>query len=150
MTAANHNPIYAGPPKTAYCSVTTGTGILATDFDDIPTGTVLLMTAPAGGARVEKVTAFVVDPAITAAMGHYLYLSKDGGVTKRMINSKVHAAYTYAVTTVQAADDFGYTAALGLFLEEGDSLYAQSRHASAVTDGVKFVATYRTLVPDAA
>ena len=52
-----------------------------------------------------------------------LYVSYDAGTTKRLINSKLMAAYTVAQTTGQTATDFGYSDALPLLLSVAAELY---------------------------
>jgi len=149
VTVLNHNPVYGATQRTAYAKASSANAINNTDLDDTPTNTALLLTAPAGGAVVTRVTGQLVEPAVTTACQLNLYLSKDGGTTMRRLKSVLHAAYTWAVTTAPAVDDFGYAESAPLRLEAGDRLYVQVRHSAAVTDAFAFVAEYTELVPDA-
>ncbi len=149
MTILNHNPVYGATQKTATAKASSATAIANTDLDDTPTGTALLMTAPAGGCAVTRLSAQLVEPNLATACQLNLYLSKDGGTTMRRLKSVAHAAYTWAVTTAPTQDDFGYTESAPLRLEASDRLYAQVRAGSAVTDAFAFTAEYAELVPDA-
>lgn len=114
-------------PMTASAVTTTAN----TTYTDAPTNTQLLLDATAAG-RVTRISA-MPRATVTATMLQ-LYLSKDGGVTKRLINSKLMSAHTIQVTTAIPATDFGYSDLNPMLLEAGDSLYV----AQAVTlaDGV--------------
>jgi hypothetical protein len=149
MTILNHNPVYGATQKTATAKATSANAIANTDLDDTPSGAALLLTAPAGGCAVTRLTAQLVEPALTTACQLNLYLSKDGGTSMRRLKSAAHAAYTWAVTTAPAQDDFGYTESAPLRLEAADRLYVQVRAGSAVTDAFAFTAEYAELVPDA-
>jgi hypothetical protein len=149
MTALNHNPAYRATQHTVQASVATATGIAASDLGDTPTNTTLLLTAPAGGCVVTKCKAIQRQPGTATASQVNLYLSKDGGTTKRLIASGAAAAYTWAVTTAPAAVDFGPTEAAPIRLEAADRLYGQARNATAVADCFAFTAEYADLVPDA-
>ena len=114
-------------PKTGHAVTTTAN----TTYTDAPTNTQLLLDATAAG-RVTRISA-MPRATVTATMLQ-LYLSKDGGVTKRLINSKLMSAHTIQATTAIPATDFGYSDLNPMLLEAGDSLYV----AQAVTlaDGV--------------
>lgn len=115
-------------PKTGHAVTTTAN----TTYTDAPTNTQLLLNATSAPARVTRITA-MPRATVTATMLQ-LYLSKDGGTTKRLINSKLMAAHTVAATTAIPVTDFGYSDVNPLLLEQGDSLYV----AQAVTlaDGI--------------
>lgn len=110
----------------------TGTAVLATastDIDDAPTASVLLMTAGAAGARLTKITA-LPRATVTATMIQ-IYLSKDAGVTQRLIDTALMAAHTVSNTTEIPTTDFGYSDLAPMFLEAGDRLYAATSVALA-------------------
>ena len=92
-----------------------------TTYTDTPTNTVQLLAAQANGARMQKLTALA--RATVTATELQLYVSSDGGTTKRFILSKLMAAYTVAATTAQTAIDFGYTDAAPLILSSTESLW---------------------------
>jgi hypothetical protein len=147
--ALNKDPRFANAQKTVYASVNTATAILATDLDDTPSNTVLLLTAPTGGCIVTRCRAIQRQPGTATASQVNLYLSKDAGVTQRLIESKAAAAYTWAVTTAPTAADFGYSESAPLRLEASDRLYGQARNATAVTDCFAFTAEYSEIQADA-
>ncbi len=114
-------------PKTGHAVTTTAN----TTYTDAPTNTQLLI----GAADASRVTRISAMPRATAtATMLQLYLSKDAGTTKRLINSKLMQAHTVQATTAIPVTDFGYSDLNPLLLEAGDSLYV----AQAVTlaDGV--------------
>lgn len=92
-----------------------------TTYTDSPTNTVQLLAAQTNGARMQKITALA--RATVTATELQLYVSSDGGTTKRFILSKLMAAYTVAATTAQTAIDFGYTDAAPLILSSTESLW---------------------------
>lgn len=92
-----------------------------TTYTDTPTNSVQLLAAQTNGARMQKITALA--RATVTATELQLYVSSDGGTTKRFILSKLMAAYTVAATTAQTAIDFGYTDAAPLILSSTESLW---------------------------
>ena len=92
-----------------------------TTYTDTPTNSVQLLAAQTNGARIQKVTALA--RATVTATELQLYVSSDGGTTKRFILSKLMAAYTVAATTAQTAIDFGYSDAAPLILSSTESLW---------------------------
>jgi hypothetical protein len=92
-----------------------------TTYTDTPTNSVQLLAAQTNGARIQKVTALA--RATVTATELQLYVSADGGTTKRFIGSKLMAAYTVAATTAQTVIDFGYTDAAPLILSSAESLW---------------------------
>lgn len=105
------------------------TAALANTTTDAPTGTVKLCTAGPEGSLVTKVTA-LPRATITAARLD-LYVSRDGGTTKRLVGSVLMAGRTVDATSANAAADFGITAEAPLVLGPGEELYAGSAVASA-------------------
>jgi hypothetical protein len=73
------------------------------------------------GARITRLTAFA--RATNTATELQLYVSPDGGTTKRFIKSALLAAYTVAATTAQTGGDFGYTDSSPLLLAPNETLY---------------------------
>lgn len=112
-------------PKNGYAVCTTAN----TTLSDSPSNTALLATAGANGGRVTRVS---VTPrtSITATHGQ-LYLSKDAGTTKRLINTALMTAYTFSGATEIPTTDFGYSDDNPLILEAADRLYV----AIGVTPG---------------
>ena len=92
-----------------------------TTYTDTPTNTVQLLAAQTNGARMQKITALA--RATVTATELQLYVSSDGGTTKRFIKSVLMSAYTVAATTAQTAIDFGYTDAAPLILSSTESLW---------------------------
>ena len=73
------------------------------------------------GARISRLTALA--RATNTATELQLYVSPDGGATKRFIKSVLLAAYTVAATTAQTGGDFGYTDSSPLLLAPNETLY---------------------------
>jgi hypothetical protein len=90
-------------------------------YTDAPTNTVQLLGAQTNGARIQKITALA--RATPTATELQLYVSSDGGTTKRFIKSVVMNAYTVAQTTAQPLVDFGYSDASPLILSNTESLW---------------------------
>ncbi len=90
-------------------------------YTDSPTNSVLLLAAQTNGARISKIIARA--RATVTATELQLYVSADGGTTKRLIKSTLMGAYTVAQTTGQSNADLGYTDTLPLILSSSESLY---------------------------
>ena len=102
----------------------TGTAVATTantTYTDSPTNTVLLLAAQTNGARITRINALA--RATVTATELQLYVSADGGTTKKFINSTLMAAYTVAATTAQTEIDLGYSETTPLILSSSDSLY---------------------------
>jgi len=125
---------FAQTPKTATAVCTAA----ATVTNDAPTNTVLLLTAGAEGAILTKLTA--MPRATVTAADLVVFLSKDGGTTKRMIDSKLMSAYTMAATTATPITAFDYSESAPLRLEAGDEIYVGSQVALA--GGIVFKAEF--------
>lgn len=125
---------FAQTPKTAAVVVTAA----ATVDSDTPANTVELLTAGADGAILTKLTA--IPRATATASSLVLFLSKDGGTTKRLFDSKLMAAYTSAATTAVPVTAFDYSETAPLRLEAGDQIYVGSQVALA--SGIVFKAEW--------
>ncbi|MBL8774065.1 MAG: hypothetical protein JNK30_21945 [Phenylobacterium sp.] len=113
-----------------------------TDLDDSPgAGVQLLLTAGAQGAVVYGLKA--TPRGTLTATRLELYLSKDAGVTRRLIRSVLMGAHTVAVTTAIPSTDFGITESTPLRLAGGDRLYVGIGVSLAA--GVVFDAQYEDL-----
>jgi hypothetical protein len=73
------------------------------------------------GVRITRLTALA--RATNTATELQLYVSNDGGTTKRLIRSILMAAYTVAQTTGQTAVDMGYSDSAPLILSASETLY---------------------------
>ncbi len=73
------------------------------------------------GARISRLTSLA--RATNTATECQLFVSHDGGTTKRFIKSVLLPAYTVATTTAQTGADFGYSDAAPLPLGPNDTLY---------------------------
>ena len=127
---------FAQTPQTATAVVT---GAAGTITGDSPTNTVELLTAGSDGAILTRLTA--IPRATVTASSLCLWISKDGGTTKRLIDSELMAAFTVATTTAIAETAFTlYTETTPLRLAAGDKLYVGSQVALA--SGIVFKAEY--------
>lgn len=120
--------------KTAYAVVDTA----STDLDDAPTTTALLLTAGANGARLTRLNA--VPRATVTPTRLDLWLSKDSGTTKRLIDTVLVAATTVANTSEIPTTDFGYSEDNPLMLEALDRLYVST--AVSLAGGIVVHAGY--------
>lgn len=118
--------------RTAYAVADTA----STDIDDAPTTTVSLLTAGSNGSRVVKLTA--IPRATVTASRLDLWLSKDGGTTKRLIDTALMSAHTVANTTKIPTTDFGYSEESPLILGASDVLYVST--SVALAGGIVFYA----------
>lgn len=118
MAVTGNNVITPQTPKSGVAVCTTAN----TTYSDTPTNTQKLLTAGPNGARVTKITA--IARATVTATELQLYVSYDAGTTKKLMNSKLMAAYTVAQTTANVPTDFGYTEDLPLQLLAGAEIYA--------------------------
>lgn len=73
------------------------------------------------GVRISRLTALA--RATVTATELQLYLSNDGGTTKRLIRSVLMPAYPVAQTTGQTAIDMGYSDSAPLILAASETLY---------------------------
>lgn len=127
---------FAQTPRTATAVATAAAGALTTDS---PTGVVELLTAGADGAILTRLTA--MPRATVTASSLVLYLSSDGGTTKRLIDSALMPAQTISTTAQIASTTVGsYSEIVPLRLGAGDRLYVGSQVALA--GGIVFRAEY--------
>lgn len=126
---------FAQTQKTATAVATAAVASLTTDA---PTGAVELLTAGAEGALLTRLTA--TPRATVTASSLVLFVSKDGGATKRLADSALMAAYTMATTTAVPVTAFGYSESAPLRLEAGDKLFVGSQVALA--GGIVFKAEW--------
>ena len=118
---------FAQIPKTAGAVATTAIAGIGTDA---PTNTVKLYTAGANGAILTKLTA--MPRATVTASSLCLFLSKDQGTTKTLIDSELMAAYTLAATTAVPETVFGNISETSpIRLQALDELYIGSQVALA-------------------
>lgn len=133
--AKTYTAAFAQTPRTA-TAVVTGAATVA---DDAPANTVLLMTAGVDGCIVTSLTA--MPRATVTASNLCLWLSKDAGTTKRLIDSELMGAHTVATTTAIPETTFARISESNpLRLEAGDRLYVGSQVALA--SGIVFKAEY--------
>jgi hypothetical protein len=76
------------------CVITTA----GTNNTDSPTNSVLLYTAGPEGSLLTTIQALYRGTNVATSL--YLFVSTDGGVTQRLIDSVAAIAYTYSTTTV--------------------------------------------------
>ncbi|MCG5240100.1 hypothetical protein ACIU1J_01975 [Azospirillum doebereinerae] len=100
-----------------------------TTLTDAANNTALLFTAPPDGAELASVT--VLPLATNTATVAYLFASKDGGVTKRMIASKLIGGNTVSTISAASPVDFGYSDAALLLLAGNEQLYVGTSVALA-------------------
>ena len=127
---------FAQTPKTA---TAVATGAVATITGDTPTNTVLLLTAGTDGCILTRLAA--IPRATVTASSLVLFISKDTGTTKRLIDSELMAAFTVSATTAIPETVFtNFSETLPLRLEAGDQLYVGSQVALA--SGIVFRAEF--------
>lgn len=106
---------------------------------DTPSNTVQLLTAGPDGAVLTNLSA--MPRATVTASSLLLFISKDGGTTKRLIDSELMAAYTLNATTAVPETQFArYSEITPLRLEANDVLYVGSQ--VALGSGIVFKAEY--------
>jgi len=128
-----HFPVFAQTPKTFTAVVTSAISNLDSDS---PGGTMELATAGDDGAIVTNLTAM---PRASVPEGAiYVFLSKDGGTTKRVMRSAKLDQHVAAATEPAPVIDFGLTETDPLRLEAGDQLYVGCSVPAA--GGISFVA----------
>jgi len=111
--------------------------LAGTITDDAPTNTVLISTAGADGSLLTSVTALPRSDTTGTAL--YLFVSKDSGTTKRLVDSALMQAHTVAPTTAIPVTDFvNINETTPIRLEAGDELYVSS--GVALASGIVFTA----------
>lgn len=129
------NPLvpFAQTTKTG-TAVATLAGAITTDT---PTNTVLIATAGLEGALLTSLTA--IPRATVTASALYLFISKDAGVTTRLVDSALMSAHTVATTTAIPVTNFAnISETTPIRLEAGDALYISS--GVALASGIVFTA----------
>ena len=119
---------FAQDPKTFTSVLSAAVGGLNTDS---PTNTESLVTSGPEGAIVTRITAMPRETVTASSL--LLFLSKDGGVTQRLIASELIPAHTVDATTaipVAVFADISETAPIRL--EAGDELYIGSSVAGNI------------------
>ena len=126
---------FAQTPKIETVVVTAA----GTSTDDSPSNTGLLVTAGADGALVTRISA--IPRATVAANRLNLFLSGDGGSTKRLFSSVLMAAHTVANNTQTPQTDFtDITETAPLRLEASERIYVNMQ--VALSGGVVFVVEF--------
>jgi hypothetical protein len=116
--AKTYKPPFAQTAKTG-TAVLTAASVITTDA---PTNTVEIATAGSDGALVTSLS-FMPRATVTAT-ALYLFVSKDSGTTKRLIDSELMSAYTMAATTATPETKFAnISETTPLRLEASDKLY---------------------------
>lgn len=126
---------FAQTPKTATAVATTASSV----DTDTPSNAQLLLTAGADGAILTRLTA--IPRATVTASSLVIWVSSDGGTTKRLVDSALMAAFTVATTTAVAVTTFStYSETTPLRLAAGDKLYVGTQVTSS--SGIVFRAEY--------
>lgn len=122
---------FAQTPKTASGICSAGVDIST----NTPANTVLLGTAGVEGAIVTKLTA--VPMGTVTASGLYLFISKNSGQTKHVVDTALMSAWTSDVATAAPVSVFErITESTPIRLEASDQLYVGTGVAAAA--GVVF------------
>lgn len=133
--AKTYTAPFAQTPQTATAISTTATA----SIDTTPTNTQLLMTAGADGAILTRLGA--IPRATVTATALYLFLSKDGGTTKTLIDSATMAAQTVSTTAAISSTPFtSYSESSPMRLAAGDKLYVGA--GVTLSNGIVFKAEY--------
>lgn len=126
---------FAQTPKTATAVATTATA----SIDTTPTNTQLLVTAGSNGALLTRLWA--IPRATVTATCLYLFISKDSGTTKTLIDSELMGAATVNTTTAIAETSFGnYSESTPFRLQAGDQLYVGG--GVTLSNGIVFKAEF--------
>lgn len=127
---------FAQTQKTATAVATAAVANLGTDA---PTNTVLLMTAGVEGSLVTRLWA--IPRATVTPSSLVLFVSKDNGVTQRLIDAELMTAATINATSSIPETAFSnYSESTPLRLEAGDKLYVGSQVAASF--GIVFKVEY--------
>lgn len=129
---------FAQTPRTASAVTTTAVASITTTA---PTNTVLLLTAGSEGSIVTRLWA--IPRGTVTADSLVLWLSKDSGTTKYLIDSELMAAYTTATSTAFPETQFSnYSESSPLRLEASDQLYVGIQVTPASGATIVFKAEY--------
>lgn len=128
--AVTHDPVFAQNGRTVVAVATTA----KTTYDDAANA-VKLCDAGANGSLLKQLSA--MPRATVTASKLQLYLSTDGGITLRLIDSALMAAHTVAATTATPVTLFGLISEdTPIRLPAGSSLYVAT--AVALAGGIVF------------
>lgn len=126
---------FAQTTKTGFATATAASVITTAT----PTNTIKIGTAGTDGAILTKLTA--VPRATVTASALYLFISKDTGTTKQLVDSELMAAHTVAATTAIPETAFtNITETVPIRIEAGDELYISS--GVALASGIVFRAEW--------
>lgn len=121
--SANTNPIYGRIPVTSYCQVTTGN--TARDGSGSPT---LLATGGPDGTRINAV---LIEGVGTVTDGIVrLFLSLDGGTTKRLLAEVAITATTPSATVPGFTTTWIFNATEPLYLPDASAILYATTHNS--------------------
>lgn len=138
MPVTQNGFVSAQTLKTAYAVCDTAN----TDLDDSPTTVVALLTAGSNGAIVYALKATPRATVTATRLG--LYLSKNGGATKRLVRQATMPAATVSTAAGAFSTDLGgFGETNPLRLEAGDMLYVDIGVSLAA--GIVFDAEYEEL-----
>lgn len=134
--AMTYTAPFAQTPKTGFAICTSASSSLTTTT---PTETVKIVTAGANGAILTALSA--MPRATVAASCLLVWVSKDAGTTKYLIDSALMAAHTVASNTAIPATTFStYSEDNPFRLQAADEIYVGS--AVALAGGIVFEAEY--------
>lgn len=126
---------FAQDPQTATAVVTGSVGSLDSDS---PTNTEELLQAGSEGAIVTRLTA--MPRGTVTDSGLVLFVSDDGGTTKRLIDSALMEAHTVEDTSAIPKTEFDFSEEEPLRLGPNDRLYVGSM--VSLGDGIVFTAEF--------
>lgn len=109
-----------------------------TAYDTPSANVLILFTTGAQGGRLTKLSA--IPRATVTATQLQVFISPDGGTTKRFVDSALMAAYTMAQTTEAPTTDFGYSEDNAFILGPNESIYVGA--GVALATGIVFRAEW--------
>lgn len=118
-------------PQTPRGAVVT-TSAANTTYTDAPTNTQTLATMGANGGRLTGLRS--IPRATVTATALHLFMSTDGGTTKKLIRSAAMAADTVSPTDAAAVTDWGFSDDAPMILPAQAILYVSQ--AVSLTDGI--------------
>jgi len=131
--AVTHKPVFAQAQRTATAVATAAKSTYADAAN-----AVLLLTAGPDGALVTRLQA--MPRGTVTATQLQVYVSRDGGTTLDLVESRLLGAYTMAATSAIPMVDFGFVDEAPLRLGPSDRLYVALGVEQA--PGVVFFAAY--------
>ena len=132
--------IFTAPfAQTLKCATTASTQACIIGSADAPTNAMLLVSTSLEDVIVTGISA--IPRGTVSATSLLLFISGDGGTTKRLIDSALMPAYSLQASTANPRADFvKYSEMTPLRMSAGDSLYVGAGVASA--SGIVFKAEY--------